>query len=333
MRRIRCLRATAVLVALAALLGTARASSHGARIVENLFGSKLLDEQHGWVVGAFGAIFETSDGGKTWEAQPTPTLEYLFSVDFTSPTKGVVVGKSGVILSTDDGGKTWVKRTSPTKNNLFSVMYASPTHVWAAGDWGTIVESTDGGATWADRSLKRDVVLTSQSWPDQDTGYFAGEFGTIEKTTDGGKTFEKMSTGTQKTLFGTAFRTPAEGWAVGIDGLIIRTTDGGQTWKAQRGTLEEQSLEELGFMEAMKNPGLYDIRFSGNYGYIVGDIGMILVSSDGGETWTERKLPSDMSLFWLRGVSAAAGDRALVVGASGLAVTIEKGNVRLGSSL
>jgi photosystem II stability/assembly factor-like uncharacterized protein len=333
MRRIRCLRATALLVALAALVGTARANGTGARIVENLYGSKLLDEHTGWVVGAFGAIFKTHDGGKTWETQPTPTLDYLFSVDFASPTKGVVVGKAGTILTTDDGGKTWTKRQSPIAKNLFSVVYASPTHVWAVGDWGAVLESSDGGTTWSDRSLTDDVVLTSQAWPDEQTGYIAGEFGTVEKTSDGGKTFAKLPTGTEKTIFGTAFRNPQQGWAVGIDGLIMRTSDGGQTWKAQRGTLESQSLEQLGFMEAMKNPGLYDVRFSGDYGYIVGDIGMILVSSDGGETWHERKLPDEMSLFWLRGVSAASGDRALVVGSSGLAVTVEKDKVQLSSNL
>jgi len=332
MRRIRCLRATVLLVALAALLGTARAGS-AARIVENLFGAKLLDGKTGWVVGAFGAIFKTSDGGKTWEAQATPTLDYLFSVDFASPTHGVVVGKSGAVLTTDDGGKTWTQRKSATDNNLFSVVYASPTHVWAIGDWGAVVESNDGGVTWNDRSLPDDIVLTSQAWPDAQTGYLAGEFGTIQKTTDGGKTFAKVETGTEKTIFGTAFRSAQEGWAVGIDGLVMRTKDGGASWQPQRGALEAQPLEQLGFLEAMKNPGLYDIRFSGDYGYIVGDIGTILVSSDRGETWNERKLPAEMSLFWLRGVSAAQGDRALVVGSSGLAVTVEKDQVRVDAIL
>jgi photosystem II stability/assembly factor-like uncharacterized protein len=240
-----------------------------------------------------------------------------------------VVGKSGTILTTDDGGTTWTQRASPTENNLFSVVYASPRHVWAVGDWGAVVESNDGGVTWTDRTLTEDVVLTSQAWPDESTGYLAGEFGTIQKTTDGGKTFGKVETGTDKTIFGTAFRNAQDGWAVGIDGLVMRTRDGGATWQTQRGALEAQALEQLGFLEAMKNPGLYDIRFAGDYGYIVGDIGTILVSADRGETWQERKLPAEMSLFWLRGVSAARDERALVVGASGLAVTVDKDQVRV----
>jgi len=333
MTRIHCLRAFVLLVGLAVAAAMNAREASAARIVENLYAAKLIDDRTGWVVGAFGAIFKTTDGGETWEAQQTPTLDYLYGVDFASPTHGVVVGKSGVVLTTDDGGKTWVKRESGTDRNLFSVTFASPTHVWAVGDWGAVIESTDGGKTWKDRTLPEDVVLTSQSWPDASTGYIAGEFGTVQKTTDGGKTFTPLDTGTDKTIFGTAFRTPQEGWAVGIDGLVMRTKDGGQTWQTQRGSLEAQSLEQLGFMEAMKNPGLYDIRFSGDYGYIVGDIGTILVSADRGETWQERKLPADLSLFWLRGVSAAEGDRALVVGASGLAVTVEKDEVRVDAIL
>ena len=302
------------------------ATSRAARVVEHLYAADLLDAKNGWVVGAFGAIFRTSDGGRTWDAQRTPTQDYLYSIDFATPTKGVAVGKAGTILSTEDGGVTWVKRDSGTDRNLFSVAFASPQHVWAVGDWGEVLESKDGGATWVQRTLADDVVLTSQSWPDEKHGYLAGEFGTIQFTSDGGETFTKAETGTDKTLFGVAFTTPQDGWAVGIDGLILRTRDGARTWAAQRGKLEVESLEALGFMEAMRNPGLYDVRFSDSYGYIVGDTGMVLVSSDRGETWEERKLPAEMSLLWLRGVATASGGHALFVGANGLTVLAEKGN-------
>lgn len=304
-------------------------AAHASKVVENLYAAKLIDSQNGYVVGAFGAVFHTSDGGRTWEAQKTPTQEYLFSVDFSSPQHGVAVGKDGTILTTEDGGATWTTRDSGTERNLFSVVYAAPQHVWAVGDWGTVLESKDGGATWSNRSLKDDVVLTSQSWPDEQHGFIAGEFGTVHRTEDGGATWKKTETGTDKTLFGVAFPTPQNGWAVGIDGIILRTKDGGATWALQRGNLTTGSLEALGFMEALRNPGLYDIRFANSTGYIVGDIGMMLVSSDGGETWTERKLPAEMSLFWLRGVSVAPDGHALVVGANGLTAIAEKDGFRL----
>jgi photosystem II stability/assembly factor-like uncharacterized protein len=299
------------------------------RKVENLYGCKLLDAKTGWVVGAFGAIYRTTDGGKTWQSQQAKTEDYLFAVDFSSPTNGITVGKTGTILTTTDGGTSWTKRTSGVDRNLFSVVYAAPLHAWAVGDWGTVLESTDGGQTWKNRSLQDDVVLTSQSWPDEQHGFIAGEFGTVETTSDGGATWAKTETGTDKTLFGVAFVSPTRGWAVGIDGLILRTKDGGRSWEVQRGKTNIESLEQLGFMEAMRNPGLYDIRMSDTHGYIVGDTGMILISNDAGETWQERKLPAEMSLFWLRGVSASPGDHALFVGANGLTVDAEKDQIRL----
>ena len=61
---------------------SAEANAH---VVENLYGAKLLDADHGYTVGAFGAVFRTSDGGRTWQALEAATREYLFSVDFDSP--------------------------------------------------------------------------------------------------------------------------------------------------------------------------------------------------------------------------------------------------------
>jgi photosystem II stability/assembly factor-like uncharacterized protein len=122
---------------------------------------------------------------------------------------------------------------------------------------------------------------------------------------------------------------PDEIWLVGIDGLIMRSRDQGRNWEVKRGVLATTTLEQVSFKEAMANPGLYDISFSGGYGYVVGDVGMVLVSPDRGETWVERKLPPEMSLFWVRGVSASADDRAVIAGANGLTASFEKDRIRL----
>lgn len=321
--RLRIASALAVLLACAgpqsALAEATAAAGQGAHVVEHLYGAKLLDDEHAVVVGAFGAVFRTADAGRTWQAATTPTREYLFAVDFDGPRAGIAVGKAGAIVTTADGGETWTRREAGTDRNLFSVAFSGPGHAWAVGDWGTVLESNDGGATWTNRSLKDDVVLTSQSWPDATHGYVAGEFGTVQKTEDGGATWAKIPTGTDKTIFGVAFPTPQKGWVVGIDGLVLRTVDGGATWALQRGRMGIESLEALGFLEALRNPSLYDVRFAGTRGYVVGDIGTVLVSDDAGESWKEKKLPTGRDMNWLRGLAVSPGGRALVVGSNGLA--------------
>lgn len=327
MKSLRSLGATLVVAWLLVVSWAAPASA--TRVVENLFAVTLHDANRGWVVGAFGVVYRTNDGGSTWEAQETPTLDDLFAIDFASPETGVAVGKAGTILRTDDGGETWTRIDAGTDRNLFAVAFASADHVWAAGDWGAVFESKDAGRTWMDRTLPDDIVLTDVSFADAMHGALVGEFGSVRVTTDGGATWHPSTVGTDKTLFGVHFTTPNDGWVVGMDGLILRTTDGAKTWELQRGQRQSSSLAELGALEALRNPGLYDVALSDRYGYVVGDIGMMLVSSDGGETWVERKLPDEMALFWVRGVAAAPGDAAVVAGANGLTARFDEGDIRL----
>jgi photosystem II stability/assembly factor-like uncharacterized protein len=78
---------------------------------------KFTDLQHGWIVGEFGKILHTSDGGATWKEQQqslvgegvTDALDLptFFGVDCTSAKDCTAVGLDGKIASTSDGGATW----------------------------------------------------------------------------------------------------------------------------------------------------------------------------------------------------------------------------------
>jgi photosystem II stability/assembly factor-like uncharacterized protein len=219
--------------------------------------------------------------------------------------------------------------------------------VWAVGDWGAIAVTTDGGATWQDRSLPtlkiiagdrpdrqenlvlEDVVLYDVAWPDAQHGYVAGEFGTVLATADGGATWRKRTLPTDKTLFGLYFASANEGWAVGIDGLVLHTTDAGQSWTVQHGNPQPATIDELAFNDALANPGMYSVAVVGRTGVVVGDTGTILMSSDGGQTWTREVLPERERFSWLRDVSLVAGDRGVIVGAKGLSGAVQGSGVTL----
>ena len=240
------------------------------------------------------------------------------------PTQhGWAVGKSAEILATTDGGKTWTHQKSPIDPGkaLFRVRAIDAKTAWAVGDWGAIAVTTDGGATWQDRSLPsqkivqsnredrqenlvlEDVILYDVAWPDAKHGYIAGEFATLIATDDGGVTWHKRELPTEKTIFGITFPTPNEGWAVGIDGLLLHTTDAGLTWTVQHGNPQPATIDELAFNDALKNPGMYAVSVVGKTGIAVGDAGTILVSTDGGASWSRRVLPERDRYNWLRDVS------------------------------
>jgi len=84
----------------------------------------------------------------------------------------------------------------------------------------------------------------------------------------------------------------------------------------------------MGFMQLLKNPGLYDVKIRGDKGYVVGDVGNVLVSEDGGETWTKSLLPSEWRLSWLRGLSVLPSGEGMLVGAAGLTFAINGKEMR-----
>jgi len=253
------------------------------------------------------------------------------------------------VLRTEDGGKTWKQQTTPLsiEKHLFKVKAVDKDTAWAVGDFGTIITTSDGGATWQDRSLgivpvkseetpgrttttlTDDVILYDVSFPDREHGVISGEFGTVLYTSDGGATWTRRPTPTEKTLFGVYFATPERGWAVGIDGLVMRTEDAGHHWEVQHGHPEEAGVEEISFSDTLKNPGMYAVRVDGDHGIVVGDMGMILTSSDGGQTWTRRELPDRDRLVWMRDVSLAPGGGGFAVGASGFDARVERDDVVL----
>jgi photosystem II stability/assembly factor-like uncharacterized protein len=313
------------------LLATA-AGANAIVVKDNLFGVKAMSASEAWAVGTFGSIYHTADAGKSWQARESGTKVPLFAVDFADAEHGWIVGRSSTILATTDGGRTWKAQKSviPTEKHLFNLKAVDAQTVWAVGDWGAITTTGDGGVTWEDRSLGEDVILNAVSFLDAQHGYIVGEFGTLRVTSDGGKTWEKREVGTQKTLFGVSFATPEKGWVVGIDGLILRTRDGGKTWDVQHGTTEAASVEELSFVEMLKNPGLYDVSVIGQYGVVVGDTGNVMTTSDGGETWTQCELPEKKRLVWMHSVSLLpGGSQGFTVGAGGFLAALDHGQVVL----
>ncbi len=64
----------------------------------------FVDADNGTVVGDFGTILRTTDGGTTWVQQSSGTRHHLKRVSATDASTATVVGPNGIILRTSDGG-------------------------------------------------------------------------------------------------------------------------------------------------------------------------------------------------------------------------------------
>lgn len=101
-----------------------------------------------WVVGEFGTIMASEDGGRTLRQQHAPVETTLFGVHFADAQRGWAVGIDAVILRTEDGGETWMMQTPPVVQRSFYDVLVEGERGWIVGDSGTVLQSTDGGATW-----------------------------------------------------------------------------------------------------------------------------------------------------------------------------------------
>ena len=108
----------------------------------------FVDDKHGWIVGAGGAILYTEDAGESWRQQNSDTKATLYHVDFRNQKQGWAVGERGTILRTDDGGITWSKVDSPARGTLLSVQFVSEDEGWIVGRGGAILRSGNSGQTW-----------------------------------------------------------------------------------------------------------------------------------------------------------------------------------------
>lgn len=136
----------------------------------------------------------------------------------------------------------------------------------------------------ASKSLLLDVVRTS-------SGMFAvGERGHIVSSGDG-KTWSQVNTPTRSTLVAiTAVGDKL--WAAGHDGVILHSSDGGKTWAAQR---RDPFMLAAGENPADHDPRqgkpLLDILFTDeNNGIAIGAYSLMLVTSDGGSSWTPKQV-------------------------------------------
>jgi photosystem II stability/assembly factor-like uncharacterized protein len=118
----------------------------------NLRGASVVNANTSTLVGEYGTIVRTTDGGNSWTIQSSGTTQTLWAVSFTDSSNGTAVGEVGTILRTTDGGGHWMTQLSGTVLNLRAVSFTDGNSGTAVGEGGVILRTTNGGNTWVPQS-------------------------------------------------------------------------------------------------------------------------------------------------------------------------------------
>lgn len=109
------------------------------------------DELHGYVVGTFGQIMYTSDGGKNWVPQlelvDNPEALHLTAI---ARANGAVyiASERGTIFVKDAGSQRFRALETGYRGTFFGIL-ASARTILAYGLQGSVYRSTDQGANWS----------------------------------------------------------------------------------------------------------------------------------------------------------------------------------------
>jgi photosystem II stability/assembly factor-like uncharacterized protein len=133
----------------------------------------------GWIVGEFGLVLHTEDGGSTWTAQRSGSdLPQLYAVKFVDDQRGWVMGQAGSLIHTTDGGKRWAPVEINSQRDLYS-MSVDGQRSFIVGD-GIALGSDDGGSIWKEIRLNsEDRWLSGVLVKDRST-LAVGSGGTIQ---------------------------------------------------------------------------------------------------------------------------------------------------------
>ncbi|MCO5397529.1 WD40/YVTN/BNR-like repeat-containing protein [Ralstonia soli] len=195
----------------------------------------FIDDMRGWVVGQWGVILATTDGGETWTKQRMDTAvdQPLFSVLFTNDHDGIAVGLWSLMLQTHDGGKTWTRTTLPkppnggkADRNLYHVFADGKGALYISAEQGTVLKSTDGGANWDYLATGGKGSLWSGVAMPDGRVVVGGLLGSLFQSSDGGANWQPLTAETKSSI--TNLVATGKGlMAVGLDGLVLKQREDG----------------------------------------------------------------------------------------------------------
>jgi photosystem II stability/assembly factor-like uncharacterized protein len=313
---------------------------------EPLYGVSCPTEIACFAVGGHGAALTTTNGS-SWSAKSLVSgfPERLWAVSCPTASSCVAGGDAGTSWSTTDGGASWSKNFNGPGQSR-GVSCASNSVCFLVGENGhaqpddaAIMATTNGGGTWQPQATHSDNILHGVSCPSTTLCVAAGMRGTILRTTDGGSNWSSRSPGTDgdlsrivctsfvqclpegmNALQGVSCTSASTCFAVGSYRTVMATGNGGATW-----TTQTSGAPQNGGLAAppVPPPGLNSVScpVSGKC-VAVGDLGSIVVTSDGGANWSNRDSGSASDLL---GVSCPTAATCFAVGSNGTVLRTTNG--------
>jgi len=249
----------------------------------------FANSEKGWAVGHSGVILHSNDAGVTWHKQfdgnqaNESTIEqaraYVAELEFELDEAG---GEDEDLEYAIEDAEYALEDAQldaeiGAAKPFLDVLFVDDKHGFAVGAYGFLFETKNGGQTWSNRSDALDNLdrfhLNTITQLAGGNILIAGEAGVMFVSEDLGRSWDSVDSPYDGSFFGTlGLSDKGVGLAFGLRGNLFRTEDGGYSW-ARLDSNTENSLMS----------GSFD---GGNKISITGNAGVVILSKDGGRTFS-----------------------------------------------
>ncbi len=215
-----------------------------------------------------------------WSVLKTGGEDDFISVYFTDSKRGFVAGDNGHFIFTTDGGKTWQKQFVYTTENINEIYFRNSREGYVVAGKKLFI-TDDGGKSW-----KEEIIFNQADFKDGTPEFLSVRFADKNRGIIVGSVLNQSDRV--------------------VDSLGMRTDNGGKSWSR----INVPSKNEL-----------YHLDFANsNRGWIVGDLGLILITNDGGLNWQIQNSKTRKALY---NVDFRDSNNGFAVGADGTILRTE----------
>jgi photosystem II stability/assembly factor-like uncharacterized protein len=153
------------------------------------------NETTGFVVGAYGLIFRTTDGGKNW----TPWMDHtenpggLHFYGIAAQGDSIyLAGEQGMFLRSTDKGNKFTRVETPYKGTYFTIAVFPTGEILLGGMKGNAYRSTDQGKTFTQVMVPIPVSFAAMCMMSDGTLVMANQAGMLMVSADKGATIRPL---------------------------------------------------------------------------------------------------------------------------------------------